>query len=384
MEDFPHKLAKKLAEREVVNALRTLETSNSAVDFSSNDYLGLAGDKGIYSWAGKLMSGTAVPRNGATGSRLLSGNHSLYKTLEDLLEKLHEAPALVFNSGYDANTGFFSSVPQRGDLVLYDEFVHASIRDGIRMGLAKSYRFSHNNLGELQTLLRREERREGPIEVYVVTESVFSMDGDSPDLKSLLGLCRDYGCRLVVDEAHALGVKGFGAEGMMQQMGLHRETFARILTFGKGMGAHGAAIVGSSMLKAYLLNFARSFIYTTAMPPHSIATLLSAYHFMATENGRKRQEELRKNIDFFRQTVIALRLEKYFTEGRSAIHCCLLPGNSQVRQASGHLRQKGFDVRPILSPTVAEGKERLRFCLHSYNTREEIQQVLEQLQLLLD
>jgi 8-amino-7-oxononanoate synthase len=138
------------------------------------------------------------------------------------------------------------------------------------------------------------------------------------------------------------------------------------------------------MLKAYLLNFARSFIYTTAMPPHSIATLLAAYHFMATENGRKRQEELRKNIDFFRQTVIALRLEKYFTEGRSAIHCCLLPGNTQVRRASGHLRQKGFDVRPILSPTVAEGKERLRFCVHSYNTREEIQQVLEQLQLLLD
>jgi 8-amino-7-oxononanoate synthase len=384
MEDFPHMLAKKLAEREVVNALRTLEPSIGEVDFSSNDYLGLAGDEGIYSWAGKLMSGTAVPRNGATGSRLLSGNHSLYKTLEDLLEKLYETPALVFNSGYDANTGFFSSVPQRGDLVLYDEFVHASIRDGIRMGLAKSYRFSHNNLGDLQTLLRRKERREGPTEIYVVTESVFSMDGDSPDLKALLGLCREYRCRLVVDEAHALGVKGSGAEGMMQQMGLHRETFARILTFGKAIGAHGAAIVGNSMLKAYLLNFARSFIYTTAMPPHSIATLLAAYHFMATENGRKRQVELRKNIDFFRQTVIALRLEKYFTEGQSAIHCCLLPGNTQVRQASGHLRQNGFDVRPILSPTVAEGKERLRFCLHSYNTREEIQQVLEQLQLLLD
>jgi 8-amino-7-oxononanoate synthase len=210
------------------------------------------------------------------------------------------------------------------------------------------------------------------------------MDGDSPDLKALLGICREHGCRLVVDEAHALGVTGVGAEGMMQQMGLHRETFARILTFGKAMGAHGAAIVGNSMLKAYLLNFARSFIYTTAMPPHSIATLLAAYHFIATENGRQRQQELKRKIDFFRETVTALRLEKYFTEGRSAIHCCLLPGNTQVRQASGHLRQKGFDVRPILSPTVAAGRERLRFCLHSYNTREEIQQVLEQLQLLLD
>ncbi len=392
MEDFPQKLAEKLAERKAVDALRSLKEPAGLVDFSSNDYLGLAGNEGIYSWADQLMDSASGNLNGATGSRLLTGNYELYATLESLLEGLHGAPALVFNSGYDANMGFFASVPQRGDIVYYDEYVHASIRDGMRMGLARSYKFRHNDLKGLEAQLesgtnsagKEKEGGKGPSEVYVVTESVFSMDGDSPDLSEMSKLCRAFGCRLVVDEAHALGVHGTGARGMLQELGLNGQAFARIITFGKAMGAHGAAIVGDRMLKEYLLNYARSIIYTTAMPPHCVATLLAAHHYLATGSGQKKQKELRENIRIFRQAINSLKLDKYFIPSRSSIHCCLMPGNTFVRQASEHLKQKGFDVRPILSPTVPAGQERLRFCLHSFNSKPEMEQVLVALQFLLD
>jgi len=385
MEKFPNRLAKKLKARAASNALRTLRGTEDLVDFSSNDYLGFARNKGITSWALQLVSDTDMVRNGATGSRLLSGNHVLYVRLEELLEQVHEGPALVFNSGYDANLGFFSSVPQRSDVVLYDERVHASIRDGISLGLAQNYKFGHNNLLDLEHRLKRVVRGKSNNvadddlrgECYVVTESVFSMEGDSPDLKALVDLCRENGCRLVVDEAHAAGVYGPGGVGLLQELGLHRETFARILTFGKAMGAHGAAIVGDMLLREYLLNFARSFIYTTAMPPHAIATLLAAYHYSATKSGQDRQHQLQGNIGTFLKQVASLELTPYFTPSKSAIHCCLLPGNTRVRQASEKLRTAGYDVRPILAPTVPEGQERLRFCLHSYNTKSQIGEVLD-------
>lgn len=391
MENFPAKLTKKLTDREAVNALRTLREPQVLVDFCSNDYLGLARNEGVYSWAGQLLSETGQPHNGATGSRLLTGNHVLNHSLEAYLEQRFGAPALVFNSGYDANLGFFSSVPQRGDVVLYDERVHASIRDGIRLGQAKAYKFSHNNLDALQRMAIQHRAalntvaggKEDRAEVYVVTESVFSMDGDSPDLAGLAALCREHGCRLVVDEAHAIGVCGPEGNGLLQAYGLHKEAFARILTFGKALGAHGAAIVGSMELRTFLLNFARSFIYTTALPPHALATLLAAFYYTATPGGRDTLQQLCANIGFFTETLASLGLQPCFTPSRSAIHCCQLPGNSVVREASEHLREKGFDVRPILSPTVPEGSERLRFCLHSYNSKEEILAVLEVLKQLV-
>jgi 8-amino-7-oxononanoate synthase len=298
-----------------------------------------------------------------------------------LLHLLHEAPVLVFNSGYDANIGFFSSVPQRGDVVLYDELVHASIRDGIRLGWGRGYKFRHNDLKDLGELLLRYSGNDGV--VYVVTESVFSMDGDSPDLKTMTDLCAENNALLVVDEAHSLGIVGHGAKGMLQELNLHHNVFARILTFGKAMGAQGAAVAGSARLKDYLSNYSRSFVYTTALPPHSVATLLAAHHFIATDGGRQKQTELRGLIDFFRQTLESLNLGPYFTNSTAAIHSCIIAGNARVKEASDQLKLKGFDVRPILSPTVPAGRERLRFCLHSYNSRPEILQVLTDLQQIL-
>jgi 8-amino-7-oxononanoate synthase len=378
MEQFPKKLLAKLSEREDNNALRSLPNPNRLVDFSSNDYLGLAKNEEVFHHAMKLLKEHSLIRNGASGSRLLSGNHLLYTELEKRLCDFHEVEsALVFNSGYDANIGFFGTVPQRGDVVYYDEFIHASIRDGIKLGNAINYKFKHNDLEDLKTVIERSVRvqsRTPDMNVYIVTESVFSMDGDLPNLEKLVSFCSTKNYHLVVDEAHAIGVYGKNGEGLVQEMGLQDQVFARIITFGKAMGCHGAAILGSKVLKNYLVNFARSFIYTTGLPPHSIATIIAAYTNL-TSSGNPRQK-LQENIQFFNLEIEQLGLQGSFIKSNSAIHCCIVPGNDKVKSLSQKIKDKGFDVRPILSPTVPIAKERLRFCIHSYNSIKEIKEVL--------
>ena len=264
-------------------------------------------------------------------------------------------------------------MPQRGDIILYDELIHASIRDGIKMSQAKAYKYAHNNLVSLKKKIENIGIDSEHSEVYVVTESVFSMDGDTPDLKVLADLCFKNNYRLVVDEAHAIGVYGPHGEGLVQNTELQDIIFARICTFGKALGCHGAAILGSTSLKEYLLNFARSFIYTTALPPHAVATILAGYLSLRTTS---QIQQLQENSVFFNQEVHKNHLTDYFILSNSAIHCCILPGNSRVKQISSLLQQKGFDVKPILSPTVTKGEERLRFCLHSYNSKDDISKVL--------
>jgi len=380
MEQFPNKLLAKLSEREDNNALRCLPNPNGLVDFSSNDYLGLAKNKEVFNHAVKLLKEHSLIRNGATGSRLLSGNHELYFELEQKLADFHKtAAALVFNSGYDANIGFFSTVPQRGDVVFYDELIHASIRDGIQLGKAKSYKFKHNDLEDLKKKCHVEHNLGlQEAEFYIVTESVFSMDGDSPNLKKLVNFSNANNYHLVVDEAHAIGVYGKNGEGLVQEMGLQNQVFARIITFGKAMGCHGAAILGSKILKNYLVNFARSFIYTTGLPPHSIATIIAAYaNLVSSENP---QQKLQEKILLFNVEIEQLGLRGRFIKSNSAIHCCIVPGNDKIKSVSKKIRNKGFDVRPILSPTVPTAKERLRFCIHSYNSTKEIKEVLRLLE----
>ena len=375
MMGFPKKLQGKLSEREGRNALRRLPVPNNLIDFSSNDYLGLSRKEAIFSAATNLLDRRGLRRNGSTGSRLLTGNSILYGELESFLAQYFDAEtALVFNSGYDANIGFFSAVPQRGDIVLYDELCHASIRDGIGMGLAQSYKFKHNDLADLSQRIARVRKDNGDSDIYVVTESVFSMDGDIPDLKAFVDICNRNNCYPVVDEAHAVGVFGERGAGLLGELGIQHMVFARIVTFGKAVGCHGAAILGSEPLKSYLVNFARSFIYTTAMPPHGLAAVMATLNYMSA-SGEERQR-LQDNIVFFKEQLKSHHLDPYFIPSNSAIHCCVLEGNEKVRECSKLLFGHGFDVKPILSPTVPAGKERLRFCLHSFNTEKEIVQVL--------
>ncbi|MFS4454628.1 aminotransferase class I/II-fold pyridoxal phosphate-dependent enzyme [Maribacter sp. 2304DJ31-5] len=376
MSSFPKNLQNKLAKRDKENAIRTLgDTSSGLVDFCSNDYLGFAHNETIFSRTFQLLLTENITQNGATGSRLLTGNHKLYGHLESILMEFHNAEsALIFNSGYDANVGLFSAVPQRGDFIFYDELIHASIRDGMGMSLAKSYKFKHNDLADLKSKIQAQISKDA--EVYVVTESVFSMDGDSPDLKALTKFCGSNNYHLIVDEAHATGICGKKGEGLLQELGLQKEVFARLVTFGKGMGTHGAAILGSVKLKDYLVNYARSLIYSTGLPPHCIATIISAYDYLKQE-GHEELGRLKENIEGFKDKLKKLGLEQRFVASGSAIQSCLVKGNTRVKKVSHTLQEKGFNVKAILSPTVPEGQERLRFCIHSTNSKEEIGLVLE-------
>lgn len=377
---FPQKLADKLNRRIESNALRQLGYRNELVDFASNDYLGFAESKAIFDETHDFLVSKNLSQNGATGSRLLTGNHALYTETENKIAAFHDSEtALLFNSGYDANIGFFSSVPQKGDWILYDELIHASIRDGIQLSNATAYKFKHNDCEDLERLI--EKVKENSSTIYVVTESVFSMDGDTPPLAEIAILCQKYHAYLVIDEAHALGVFGDNGEGLLQLLNLQTQVFARIITFGKGLGCHGAVILSSEDLKSYLVNFARSLIYTTGLPPHSVATIQVAYQHL-TENKESR-EQLRNNINIFNKQKQLWGLKPLFVRSKSAIQCAVIPGNQKVKEIANQLQQQGFDVKAILSPTVPEGQERLRICLHSYNSEVEITKLLRALSELI-
>lgn len=381
---IPSHITKKLDERTAQNALRSLKNTEFEYDFYSNDYLGFATSAEIKKEAEFILKSEKI-QNGSTGSRLISGNFPLFELAENEIKNFHNAEsALLFNSGYDANIGFFSAIPNRGDIILYDSFIHASIRDGISLSLAQSFKFKHNNLEHLEQLLKKFSKK--AVSIFIATESVFSMDGDSPDLVKMCDLAAKYNAFLVVDEAHALGIFGFQGAGLIQQLGLEKNVFARIVTFGKALGCHGASVLCSGIVKKYLINFARSFIYTTAMSPHSVAMLLASYNQLKIT---KNSTILHQKISLFKEILnqhkntdtnlsnSEIALKNYqFIESNSAIQAVILSGNDFVKEKAEKFQKNGFGIIPILSPTVEKGKERLRICLHSYNTDEEIKKLL--------
>ncbi|WP_434023167.1 aminotransferase class I/II-fold pyridoxal phosphate-dependent enzyme [Lutimonas sp.] len=368
--DFPSNLMRKLELRRENESLRSLPSQNTMIDFSSNDYLGFAQDQELFDKVHEELE-IYAPRIGSTGSRLLSGNFELHEALEVQIANFFKAEsALLFNSGYDANVGLLSSVPQRGDLIFYDETSHASIRDGIRLSNAKSLKFKHNDLDELRIKL---ENAGQAVQRYVVVESIYSMDGDVAPLEELASMATTYNFKLIIDEAHSTGVYGSKGDGMVNELNLTASVFARIYTFGKAAGCHGAAVVGSPLLKQYLVNFARSFIYTTAMPPHSVLAIKNSLLLLeSTQNRTKLQE----NIELFKKTSDKLGLDAIFIKSDSAIQCAIISSNAKVKKISLQLNAHNFDVKPIISPTVPIGEERIRFCIHSYNTSADIKEIL--------
>lgn len=373
MSGLPKKLQSRLQKRKDADSLRKLGDYKPEHDFSSNDYLGLA-TSDIFN-----TSEITSQHQGATGSRLLTGNHRAYDTFEKTLCEFHDCQAaLVFNSGYDANLGLIASLGLRGDLILFDELAHASIRDGIRLASAKALKFAHNDLTHLERLLIKHSTTAETI--YVLTESVFSMDGDSPELEAMLDLCDRFNAKLIVDEAHALGVVGPKGSGLVQQLNLQKKIFARVVTFGKALGSHGAAVLTSGDLKSYLINFARPLIYTTAMPEYQLENLNLRYRWLAGNTDfEKRSKNLYRNIALLRSCCAEQNLEEHFVTSESAIHSFVFAGNSGLKKIANQLQQAGFGVLPILAPTVPKGQERLRICLHSFNKEEAIKQLIDKL-----
>lgn len=353
-------LEKRLKERAASRSLRKLTLTEGLIDFCSNDYLGIASNN-------LLQSQHQLASSGSKGSRLLAGNFELIEQAENQLAAFYKQPAaLIFNSGYDANIGLLSCVPQKGDTILYDYLCHASIRDGIRLSFATSYNFEHNNLESLEQKLKLSQGN-----VFVVTESVFSMDGDEAPLQDLVNLCNEYNANLIVDEAHATGIFGANGEGFCVQESLHNDVFARIHTFGKACGTHGACVVGSKSLKEYLINFARSFIYTTALPPMAIQSIIEAHQILPTLVEERNQ--LKNLIEYFN----ASNIKHQKIASKTAIQAVIIQGNEAVKHAAHQLQKNGFDVRPILYPTVPKNTERLRIVLHSFNTIQQLENLIE-------
>lgn len=359
----------RLQQRKEDNNFRSLRVVEGMVDFTSNDYIGFAQDE-VLTAAIEAEVKKHHFANGSTGSRLLSGNSAYAEDVERFIANYHNAEAsLVFNSGFMANYGLLSSLPYKGDTIIYDELVHASIHDGIKNSKADSLGFKHNDVASLEQALQQAKGLK-----YVVVESVYSMDGDLAPLNEIAALCKQYDAGLIVDEAHATGVYGYRGEGLVGALDLEDACLARIHTYGKAMGVHGAAIVCSNDLKAFLVNYCRAFIYTTSMSFHSLASIKCSYKNLG--NAYDNIEHLFRMIKLLRNSI---QPNDKFTliEGNSPVQSIVISGNNNVKAFAETLQAQGFDVRPILTPTVAKGHERIRICLHSFNTEQEVLNLAE-------
>lgn len=347
-----HSFQKRLQDRKEKGSLRSLLSfDDHMIDFWSNDYLGL----------GKKEQQLLL-RSGS-GSRLISGNSAAIEAVEhQLAQHFQSEAALMFNSGYDANLGFFGSVPQRGDTVLYDELIHASVRDGMRLSFATHFAFKHNDLVHLEERLQKATGT-----VFVAVESLYSMDGDFAPLEEIIKLCKQYHALLIVDEAHAGAVFGKTGGGVSEDKNLTQEIFARLYTFGKGFGAHGAVWCVSQEVRSFLINFARSFIYTTALPESFYQHVLQ--HIQSSDLNEK-QELLQRNISFFKALI-----PTSISAPNSPIQMLAFSELEECLKTAKKLQEQGFGVKAILPPTVSEGQQRLRFCIHAFNTIEEFERL---------
>jgi 8-amino-7-oxononanoate synthase len=345
--------------------LRTLEIPDG-VDLCSNDYLGLATDPRLKQAAMEALvrCGTV----GATGSRLLSGNASEWEQLEtEFADFAGTESALYFGSGYAANLGLPSSILGPGDTVFSDALNHASLIDGIRLSRATKVIYPHGDVEFLERELRKHAQGTGAR--VIVTESVFSMEGDVAPLDFLLRLARDYRAELVVDEAHATGVRGPQGRGVAAELGVEgREILAIVHTCGKALASAGAFACGSESLKQYLVNSARTFIFSTAMPPHFAGQIRGALRLAI--GADKKRAHLAENSSLLRRELADAGIN--FGTSSTQIVPVFCGTNETALHVASALQKNGFAVRAIRPPTVPAGTARVRVSLTAKISREEI------------
>jgi len=380
-------LGKRLDKIRATGNYRTLSGSVSGVDFWSNDYLGLARTrvqgkvKGVVEAAAETShfplptSDLILPTtNFRPGSRSISADHDEWHATERMIAAYHgHAAALVFSSGYTANLGLLSAILRRTDMILYDELMHASCRDGIRLGQARAVRFAHNQLTEADLIAARAKRPDG--QLFVLTEGRFSMDGDLAPLSAMTELCDRHGAHLIVDEAHSGGLEGVGGAGLVAELGLQDRVFATVVTYGKAFGAHGAAVLGGENLKDYLVNVCRPFIYTTGPGPARWQAIREAYANLEAHHA-DRMATLQGRIGQFRAGISAAGVAYQLPPVNGPIQALLVPGNERVMAVESACRTAGLLVKGIRSPTVAAGAERVRICLHAFNTEGEVERLV--------
>lgn len=330
-------------------------------DFSSNDYLGLSGHPKLMEEAKSAIDKFGVS---ACASRLLSGDLEIHHQLEEKVAQFkNKEAALVFNSGYQANIGIISALYGKKDCIFSDRFNHASIIDGILLSGANFFRFQHNDIEHLKTLLQKQRNKFN--RALIVTETIFSMDGDKPPLKDLVRLKEKYNCDILVDEAHATGVFGKNGSGIVEQEGLSGEIDFIMGTFSKALAGFGAYLAASRKIIEYLINTSRSFIYSTALPPLIIACNLASMELIKEEPYRRAR--LLECAKYFRDT---LKEKGFRVKGDSQIIPLVIGENLKTTEFSKRLQEKGYWVLPIRPPTVPAGEARLRFSLSFYHNKE--------------
>lgn len=355
----------KLAELKSIYATRELKNlPDNIINFSSNDYLSLNADADLRK---EFLSNNRIEEVcfSSTSSRLLTGNSKPYILLEEELCILYKREAaLVFNSGYHLNVGILSSVTEKGDLIISDKLVHASIIDGIRLCRCEHLRFEHNNYNHLEELLKENCNKFNNI--FIVTESIFSMDGDVTDLQILVGLKNKYDCFLYVDEAHAFGVRGTNGLGCCEEQNVINDIDFIVATFGKALASVGAFVICDSLFKEYFVNFTRTLIYTTALPPIN----LEWTRFLLSK--LKNFNNLRINL----QNISNYMKSELETSEGSHIIPYIIGDNKKLLTVSKELINNGFYVLPIRYPTVPKGQERFRFSMCSKHKTEEVKKMV--------
>jgi len=345
------------------------------LDFCSSDYLALSTHPALIDAA---QEASARFGTGASASRLLSGDLSLFQKLETRVASLKgKQAALVYNSGYQANVGIISALCSPADAVFCDRLSHASILDGVKLSGARMFRFQHNDIDHLATLLSKKETRFERL--FVVTESVFSMDGDFAPLTEIATLRGQHGFTFIVDEAHATGVFGPHGAGHVNQMGVQDDVDLIVGTFSKALGSSGAYVACSSVVRDFLINSSRSFIYSTALPPAVVAANLAALDRL--EREPQRRETLLSRSEWFRQQLTEMGLP---SQSQSQIVPVLVGPTDEAVRWSRELVQAGIWALPIRPPTVPEGEARLRFSLSYGHQPTDLEVVVERLRGMAD
>ncbi|MCD5390420.1 8-amino-7-oxononanoate synthase [candidate division NPL-UPA2 bacterium] len=350
---------------------RIVINGREVVNLSSNDYLGLARHGEL-----KEAAREAVEKYGtsASSSRLIAGNMELHRKLEKRIADFKGTESsLLFSTGYMANLGTLSAIVGRGDIVFSDRLNHASIIDGILLSKAELKRYPHRNTKALRDLLKKHKdygRR------LMVTDSIFSMDGDIAPLPELVDLAREYNCLLMVDEAHATGVLGEMGRGAIEYFHLEGKVDIQMGTLSKALGGFGAFIAGSRTLCNYLINKARSFIYTTAPPPSVLATALAALELVDKESWRRK--DLWENVHFFKE---GLRHSGFNTLDSQTQIIPILVGDNQLTMTfSQGLFKEGVYIQGIRPPSVPSGEARLRATIMATHTRSDLEEALRALE----
>ncbi len=335
------------------------------LNLSSNNYLNIADNQAITQ---EFLDNVGNRYSfGSASARLLTGTLPVYQELEELLSSLYgKESALLYNSGYHANVGISSALNQKGDVVFSDKLNHASIIDGMRLSDGKFFRFPHNDMRALEKLLDRERKNFN--NAFIITESVFSMDGDIEDLKKIVELKKKYNCIMIIDEAHAFGVFGEKGLGVAEELGIIDDVDLLVGTFGKAIGSMGAFVTGSKTMIDFLINKSRSFIFSTALPPINIAFSKWIIETQISKTAQKRKNMLNLAKKFGSQSHI---IPVVIGENKDTVDLCEV------------LFHNGYFTLPIRPPTVPVGTSRLRLSLTADIREEELQTLKEKIDEVL-